>query len=83
MTPTPIPPPSVAVDAKNRAWRTFIQGLLSDVLITALVTLTAALSDPGFVFSRVYLTGVAILIAKSALSAGIAYGMRYSKPPGS
>jgi hypothetical protein len=74
MTPT-------SVDARNRALRTFIQGLISDALIAGIATLTSALADPSFVFSRVYVTGVLLLIAKSVLSAVVAYVMRYTQPP--
>lgn len=81
-SPTPLPvPPDTRTDARNRAWRTFWQGIASDVLMTGLVTLGAALTSPDFVLSRDYMIGVGALVAKSMITAAISYLARFWKPP--
>jgi hypothetical protein len=78
----PLPVPAdTNTDAKNRALRTFVQGLLADAVIAAVTTLGAALVDPHFVLSRVYLTGVGLLLAKTVLTSVVSYIARYAKPP--
>jgi hypothetical protein len=76
----PVPAPTAA-DARNRAIRTFIQGLISDAVIAAVGTLVAGISNPGFVMSHDYLYGVGILVAKSVIIAAVSYIGRYAKPP--
>lgn len=74
-------PPSTADDARNRAWRTFAQGLISDVLIAATGTLIAAITAPDFVMSRGYVAAVGVLVGKSVVVAVLSYVARYARPP--
>jgi len=74
-------PPSATVDARNRAWRTLVQGLLVDVLLSAVAALTLALSAPELTWSKPYWIGVGLTVGKSVLQTITAYAARHLKPP--
>lgn len=74
-------PPSAAADARNRAWRTFVQGLLIDVLIAVTGLLYAGISAPDFAWSRAYWTAVGLALAKTTMTTITAYVMRKMAPP--
>jgi hypothetical protein len=69
----------VKADAKNRSWRTFVQGMIVDIGF-ALMALVATLSgaDP-FVKETWILFGV--LVVKTIITAAISYIMRLRKTP--
>jgi hypothetical protein len=63
-------------DARNRALRTFLQGLAVDVLLTvALVVYDATSSE------NVQWRLIPLLLAKSVLTSAASYVMRKVKPP--
>lgn len=68
--------PGVARDAKQRAWRTMLQGLLLDVLVAvALVVYEAmAVAEPDW---RLLL----LSLLKTGLMAAASYVMRVVRPP--
>lgn len=72
-------PADASTDAKNRAWRTFLQGLLLDVVTTVAVAVAAQLSDIRW--TKEYWLGVAALVGKSVVMAVVAYVMRKVAPP--
>lgn len=67
-------------DAKERAWRTFLQNLLIDMLVTVGTVLITALATLDISSKEAWI-GLAILLGKTALSAPIAYIMRMKKEP--
>jgi hypothetical protein len=74
-------PPSVAQDARNRAWRTFGQGLLFDVLLSVCVVLTTALAAPDFAWTGAHWTVLGLSLAKTAVMTATAYVARRIAPP--
>lgn len=77
----PYVPPSVAQDARNRAARTFVGGLLADVLLAASGALTLTLTDPAFDWTAAYWTGVGLTLAKTVLTTAISFIGRKVAPP--
>ena len=69
----------VVADARNRSWRTFVQGLIFD-LLAGLVAAIAVLSglDP---FSGETWIAFGVLVLKTFVSAGISYVMRLKATP--
>lgn len=70
-----------AADARQRAWRTFVQGLAVDVVAAVAAALALALADPAFSWTRLYWSGVGLALAKTALTAGASYVARHRMPP--
>lgn len=68
-------------DAKNRAWRTFAQGLLVDVVAAAVLVVGPALSSSDFAWSKAYWLTVGGLVAKSVLTSVVSYVGRKVAPP--
>lgn len=68
-------------DAKNRAFRTLVQGLLYDVGAAVVLVLYDATQSSDFAFEKTYWMTVGGLVAKSAVVSGVAYVMRLMKPP--
>jgi hypothetical protein len=77
----PIYPPSTSADARNRALRTFVQGLLFDVVLAVSVTLAAAIAAPDFVWSGTYWTALGLTLAKTGIMSATAYVARTMAPP--
>jgi len=73
-------PPSTEADAKNRALRTFAQGLLIDVA-TVVIALLVTLLSAEVQWTREYWYGVAALVGKTALAAAVSYVARKVVPP--
>lgn len=69
----------VHLDAVNRAARTFIQGLLVDVLGAVVLVLTTQLGD--LQWTKTYWAALGLLLMKTAISAGVAYVYRRVRPP--
>jgi hypothetical protein len=74
-------PPSATADARNRAWRTFVQGLLVDIVLAIAGGLSLVLSSPDFAWTGAYWTAVGLALAKTTLTTIVAYVMRKAAPP--
>lgn len=78
--PTPLPVPAPAnVDARSRAWRTFLQGLIAAVVVA--VGPVVATAAGGIHWTREYWIGLGVLAGNAAVAAAVAYVMRFLKPP--
>ena len=69
------------LDARNRAWRTFVQGLLTDVLAAVLLVAIPAINGSDFAWSGKFWVALGLLVAKSALMAAVSYVARQVLPP--
>lgn len=76
-TVTPMPK---HLDARQRAFRTFVGSLLAVVLAAAGTALTSAL-DGGIHWTREYWVATGAAVGLAALNAAVAYVMRYWAPP--
>lgn len=74
-------PASTEADAKNRAFRTFVQGLLTDVLAAVVLAVAPALAGADFAWTREYWTAVALLAAKTVVLSVVSYISRKAVPP--
>lgn len=77
--------PAIAVltdkqDARNRAIRTFVQNLAIDLAVSLLVVLGTALATLDITSKEAW-TALGLLLAKTALSAPVAYVMRLRVKP--
>lgn len=80
--PTANVPESVErADASNRAWRTLLQGLGTDVAIAVLPLLFDAVANADTFGSREYWYALGFALAKTAAMTALAYVMRRLKPP--
>lgn len=70
----------VAADARNRGWRTFVQGVGVDVALAVLTALTA-LTSGEVRWTRAYWIALAGLVARSAVVALVAAVSRRVYPP--
>lgn len=75
-----VPLPTNA-DARNRAWRTFLQGLALDVAAAVVMAVAPSLFGADFAWTRDYWTALGLLAAKTLLQAGVSYWMRHVVPP--
>ena len=66
---------ALKVDAKNRAWRTLLQGLATDVLVALAAALLAWLPDAD-ITSREAWTVIGVTLAKTALTTVASWVMR-------
>jgi len=83
MTTTPTVPLPAQADAVNRAARTFVQGLATDVAVAALPVIYDAVSGWDGAFTRAYWTVVGVSVMKTVAVAAVSYFMRLrSTPPG-
>lgn len=71
--------PATTADARNRAWRTFLQGLLVDVGAVLAAVLVVALGDVEW--TQTYWIGVASLVGKTVITAVVSYVARKTVPP--
>lgn len=65
-------PSTLTADARNRAWRTFVQGLAIDVGVAVAVALYAIASDP----TPIVWTVVGASLARTIVQSGAAFVMR-------
>jgi hypothetical protein len=68
-------------DARNRALRTFLQGLAVDTSIVIALVLYNATSSNDFSFNGTYWAGVGVLLARNVIHSAASYVMRYFKAP--
>ena len=66
-------------DARNRAWRTFIQALGIDVASAVAAVLVVALTD--IQWTKEFWIGIGLLAAKTAVQTVVAYVGRKAVPP--
>ncbi len=66
-------------DARNRAWRTLLQGLGIDVAVAVVAVLTPLLTNVEW--TQAFWTGVGALAAKSIVQAVVAFVARKVVPP--
>lgn len=66
-------------DARNRAWRTLLQGLGIDVAVAVVAVLTPLLTN--IEWTQAFWLGVAGLVGKSVVQAVVAYVARKVVPP--
>lgn len=66
-------------DARNRAWRTLLQGLGIDIVVALVAVLTPLLTDVEW--TAAFWTGVAALAGKSVVQAVVAFVARKVVPP--
>lgn len=71
--------PSVQADAENRAWRTFVQGLLLDVAAAVVAVLVVALTDVEWTLT--YWQALGLVLLKTVLTAAVSYAARRITPP--
>lgn len=69
------------LDAANRAFRTFAQGLAIDVAAAAGQVIVSALADSHFAWSWQFWAVQATLFGKTLLQTAAAYLMRLKVPP--
>ena len=69
------------VEAKDRAWRTFIQNWPLDAFVIIAPLLIDAITSADFAFTWAYWVPVLVSIAKTGALTLIAYVMRLKKPP--
>jgi len=65
-------PATLTADARNRAWRTFVQGLAIDVGVALAVAVYAIATDPAPIVWAV----VGASLARTVVQSGAAYVMR-------
>ncbi|OLE22366.1 MAG: hypothetical protein AUG49_19310 [Catenulispora sp. 13_1_20CM_3_70_7] len=66
-------PPSAQADARNRAVRTFLQGLGIDVAAGVVLAVGPALADAHFAWTGPYWATLGALAAKTAVQTAVAY----------
>ena len=71
----------IKVDARNRAWRTFLNNVFVDIAIVAAPILYGAVTSADFTFTRAYWIPVLVSLGKTAATVVIAYLMRLKKAP--
>jgi hypothetical protein len=74
---TPLTP---AADARNRALRTVLQGLVLDVSVAVVLVLATSVGDLHW--TRAYWLTLGLTLAKTVIQSGVAYAMRKLIPPG-
>jgi len=76
-----IQPDPATADARNRAWRTFLQGLGIDVAAAVLLAAGPIVIGSDFAWTRAYWLTLAGLAGKTAIQTAVSYGMRKMLPP--
>jgi di/tricarboxylate transporter len=72
-------PAAVKVDAKDRAWRTFIQGFAIDVGVAVVLVLAVAFTK--IEWTLLYWQGLGLSLSRTILQSGVAYLMRVFVKP--
>lgn len=75
--------PEVRADARDRAWRTFLQNIGLDLAVMLGPILLDAVTRWDGAFTSTYWLPVGISLAKTAALVVVAYVMRLKKPPAS
>lgn len=68
-------------DAQNRAWRTFIQGLLVDLLAAVVLAVGPAIAGADFAWTKAYWLTLLGLAGKTAIQSVVSYVARRAVPP--
>lgn len=76
-----VPLPAAQRDARNRALRTFVQGVGTDVVASAALAILPALTGSDFAWSGTYWAAVGLLAAKTAVITLVSYVARLKAPP--
>jgi hypothetical protein len=69
-------PPSREADARNRALRTFLQGLGVDIVVALALTVGPALVGSEFTWSRAYWQTLGLIAAKTVITTIVSYVTR-------
>jgi O-acetyl-ADP-ribose deacetylase (regulator of RNase III) len=78
----PSTPPSVKADARERSWRTLVQGLIATVIVSVGGGVATAIAEPGFdILSSASLTTAAAAGGTAAIAAILSYVQRLVQPP--
>lgn len=72
---------TAAADARNRAFRTFVQGLGVDVAAAVALAVGPAVAGDSFAWTRTYWVTVALLALKTAVQSGVSYLARKAAVP--
>lgn len=67
------------LDAKDRAWRTFLQGLAIDVGVAVVLVLAVAFTK--IEWTLLYWQGLGLSLSRTILQSGVAYLMRVFVKP--
>jgi hypothetical protein len=78
---TMYPTSTAKKDAGNRAWRTFVQGVGTDVAVAVALALLPALAGADFAWTPEYWAAVGLLAGKTAILTGVSYVARLKAPP--
>lgn len=70
---------TVRADAGNRAWRTFVQGLLVDLVVAVSLAVSTSIADVAW--TRVYWAGLGLLVVKTVAQSAASYIARHITPP--
>jgi hypothetical protein len=76
-----VPVPTKIKDARNRALRTFWQGVGTDVAASAALAIVPTLSGADFAWTGAYWAAVGLLAAKTAILTAVSYIARLKAPP--
>ncbi len=76
-----VPPPTKVRDARNRAFRTFVQAAGADVVGSAALAILPSLTGSDFAWSGAYWAAVGLLAAKTAAVTIVSYVARLKAPP--
>jgi hypothetical protein len=68
-------------DARNRAWRTFVQGLAVDILAALVLAVGPALMQTDGLTTRAYWSTMGALVLKTVVTAVVSYIARKVIPP--
>lgn len=68
-------------DARNRAWRTLVQGLGIDLAVALLLAIGPSLVGNDFAWSTGYWRTLGLLAAKTAIQTLVSYAARKLVPP--
>ena len=78
--PVPLPVPAPAnVDAKSRAWRTFVQG--ATVTVAAAVVPVVLAATGTIEWTGAWWAALGVTVGQTALTAGLSYVARRLVPP--
>jgi hypothetical protein len=70
---------AVIADARSRAWRTCVQGLLTDVAVAVIMVLATQVGD--LQWTGAWWGALGLLLLKTAVQSGVAHLARRVVPP--